>query len=333
MSASGRGVGAAIAVTALAPISWGTTYLVTTELLPTDRPLFNGMARALPAGLLLVAGTRVVPPAGWRGRVAVLGGLYIGVFFPLLFVSASRLPGGVAALLGAAGPLVTLVLARLMVGERATARKVVAGLCGVAGVGLVVLSASARLDPVGVLAGLAGTTSMATGNVLARRWGRPAGVGPLAFTGWQLAAGGLLLAPVALVVDGVPASLSASNVAGFAYLGIVNTSLAYALWFRGIGRVPVTSIAFLSLLSPITAAIVGWIALDQHLGALQLVGVGLALGASAVGSLQTSPPTGSQAALPVRPPIIGPCPTSPLTVLDPNPSAATRCPGSAALPR
>jgi probable blue pigment (indigoidine) exporter len=318
----GGGAGAAIAVTALAPISWGTTYLVTTELLPTDRPLFNGMARALPAGLLLLAGTRVLPPAGWRVRVAVLGGLYIGVFFPLLFVSASRLPGGVAALLGAAGPLVTLVLARLMVGERATARKVVAGLCGVAGVGLVVLSASARLDTVGVIAGLAGTTSMATGNVLARRWGRPAGVGPLAFTGWQLASGGLLLAPVALLVDGVPSSLSGPNLAGFAYLGVVNTSLAYALWFRGIGRVPVTSIAFLSLLSPITAAMVGWVVLDQHLGPLQLVGVAVALGASAAGSLQTSPVS--------TPPTIEQCP---MPSLDPNPSAATRCPGSVAPPR
>lgn len=325
-SGNGAGAGAAIAVTALAPISWGTTYLVTTELLPTDRPLFNGMVRALPAGLLLLAGTRVLPPAGWRARVAVLGALYIGVFFPLLFVSASRLPGGVAALLGAAGPLVTLVLARLMVGERATARKVVAGVCGVAGVGLVVLSASARLDIVGVIAGLAGTTSMATGNVLARRWGRPAGVGPLAFTGWQLAAGGLLLAPVALIVDGVPSSLSGSNLAGFAYLGVVNTSLAYALWFRGIGRVPVTSIAFLSLLSPITAAIVGWVVLGQHLGPLQLVGVALALGASAAGSLQTS----TAASSPVTPPTIEQCPTPPL---DPNPSAATRCPGSVALPR
>lgn len=314
---------AAVVVTALAPVSWGTTYLVTTELLPVDRPLFNGMVRALPAGLLLMAVTRVVPPAGWRRRVVVLGALYIAIFFPLLFVSASRLPGGVAALLGAAGPLVTLVLARLVVGERATARKVVAGVCGVAGVGLVVLSASARLDPVGVAAGLAGTTSMATGNVLARRWGRPAGVGPLAFTGWQLAAGGLLLAPVALVVDGVPHALSLSNVGGFAYLGLVNTSFAYALWFRGIGRVPVTSIAFLSLLSPVTAAIVGWVVLDQHLGLLQLVGVAIALGASAAGSLATAP------AVP-GPPTIEPCPTS---IRDPNPSVATRCPGSAALPR
>ncbi|MFE0513965.1 hypothetical protein ACFW2E_29660, partial [Streptomyces sp. NPDC058964] len=40
------------ALTALAPVSWGTTYAVTTEFLPPDRPLFTGLVRALPAGLL-----------------------------------------------------------------------------------------------------------------------------------------------------------------------------------------------------------------------------------------------------------------------------------------
>ena len=41
------------ALTALAPAIWGSTYLVTTEFLPPDRPLLAGMIRALPAGLYL----------------------------------------------------------------------------------------------------------------------------------------------------------------------------------------------------------------------------------------------------------------------------------------
>ncbi|HQU87532.1 MAG TPA: hypothetical protein PLC58_03010, partial [Denitromonas sp.] len=40
-------------LTALAPIIWGTTYIVTTELLPPDRPLTAALLRVLPAGLLL----------------------------------------------------------------------------------------------------------------------------------------------------------------------------------------------------------------------------------------------------------------------------------------
>lgn len=59
---------ALIALTALAPISWGSTYAVTTELLPADRPLFTGVMRALPAGLLLLALARVLPRGAWWGR-------------------------------------------------------------------------------------------------------------------------------------------------------------------------------------------------------------------------------------------------------------------------
>ena len=50
-----------LAVTAIAPIIWGTTYLVTSEILPPGRPFLAGVLRALPAGLILVAITRSLP--------------------------------------------------------------------------------------------------------------------------------------------------------------------------------------------------------------------------------------------------------------------------------
>ncbi|MGH4016803.1 MAG: hypothetical protein ACRDSL_23295, partial [Pseudonocardiaceae bacterium] len=49
------------ALAAVAPVSWGTTYLVTTEFLPPDIPLLSGAIRALPAGLVLLAITRTLP--------------------------------------------------------------------------------------------------------------------------------------------------------------------------------------------------------------------------------------------------------------------------------
>ena len=99
-----------VLVTAVAPAVWGSTYVVTTTLLPDGRPLLAGVLRALPAGLLLLAVTRRLPQGSWWWRSAVLGTLNIGAFFALLFVSAYRLPGGVAAVLGAVGPLLVLAL-------------------------------------------------------------------------------------------------------------------------------------------------------------------------------------------------------------------------------
>lgn len=83
--------GAAV-TTALAPAAWGTTYLVTTQLLPEGRPLLLAVMRALPAGLLLLLLGRKLPRGRWWGRAAVLGMLNIGLFFPLTFVGAYRQP-------------------------------------------------------------------------------------------------------------------------------------------------------------------------------------------------------------------------------------------------
>src|SRR3989344_3299750 len=150
--------------TALGPVIWGSTYIVTTELLPPDRPFTAALLRTLPAGLLLVSWCRRWPAwgdwVGWR-RLLVLSALNIGVFQALLFVAAYRLPVGVAA-------------------------------------------------------ALVGTVCMAAGTFWSRRWRSDLPV--LAFTGWQLLAGGIMLAPVAWVVDPPLPALSATQGGGYVYL-------------------------------------------------------------------------------------------------------------------
>lgn len=289
---------ALIALTALAPISWGSTYAVTTEFLPSNRPLFTALLRALPAGLLLLALARVLPRGVWWGKAAVLGALNIGAFFPLLFLSAYRLPGGMAAVVGSTGPLFVAGLSAALLGDRPTLRTLLTGITAALGVSLVVLKAAGALDLVGVLAALASTASMSTGTVLTKRWGRPDGVGPLALTAWQLTAGGLLIAPVALVVEGGPPPLDGRAIGGYLYLALANTAVAYWLWFRGIGRLTATQVTFLGPLSPLTAAVIGWAALGQALTPLQSAGMTLAFGATVFGQLR------------VRGTAVGPTPTA-----------------------
>ncbi|MFJ5993791.1 EamA family transporter [Streptomyces sp. NPDC092370] len=280
---------ALITLTALAPVSWGTTYAVTTEFLPPDRPLFTALVRALPAGLLLLALGRVLPRGAWWGKAAVLGALNIGAFFPLLFLSAYRLPGGLAAVVGSAGPLFVAGLSVLLLGQRPSARTLLTGAVAAFGVSLVVLRAAGALDALGLLAAVASTASMSTGTVLTQRWGRPEGVGPLALTGWQLTAGGLLIAPLAFLAEGAPPALDGPAVGGYLYLAVANTAVAYWLWFRGIGRMTATQVTFLGPLSPLTAAVVGWAALGQALTPVQLVGMALAFGATVAGQFVTRP--------------------------------------------
>lgn len=270
---------------ALAPLSWGTTYLVTTDFLPAGHPLFAGLARALPAGLVALALGRALPHGVWWFRAAVLGLLNIGFFFPLLFISAAHLPGGVAATLGAAQPLLVAFLAVAVLQEKLVFWRLAWAVVGAVGVGFVVLGRSAGLDAVGVLAGLAGTASMGLGVVLTKKWGRPAGVRPLAMAGWQLTAGGLFLLPLTLLVEGLPADVGPRALGGYLWLGLVGGLLAYALWFWAIGKLPVTRASLLGFLSPLMAAGLGVLVKGETFGPVQVVGLILAFGAMLLGQL------------------------------------------------
>ncbi|MFG2053291.1 EamA family transporter [Micromonospora sp. NPDC048930] len=260
-------------VTALAPAIWGSTYLVTTEWLPPDRPLLATTVRALPGGLILLALTRLLPTGTWWWRSLVLGTLNIGAFNVLLFVAAYRLPGSVAAMIMAVQPMIVLILAALLIGDKIRGVHVVAGLLGAVGVALLVSLGTMAVNTVGVVAALAAAACMAVGITLTKQWGRPDGVGLLSFTGWQLIAGGLVSLPFTLILEGLPATLSGSNIIGFAYLTSLGAVLSYALWFRGIGSLPALAVSFLALGSPIVATLLGYLFLRQTLSIVQMVGV------------------------------------------------------------
>ncbi len=276
-------------VTALAPAVWGSTYLITTEFLPPDRPLLASTVRALPAGLVLLAATRVLPRGIWWARAAVLGVLNIGAFFYFLFLAAYHLPGGVAALVMTVQPMIVLLLGPLLLDARIRPVHIGACVLAVGGVALLVIRPGAGLDLVGVTAGLLGAVSMAGGMVLTKRWGRPEGVSLFAFTGWQLTAGGLFLLPVTLLSESLPDRLTWGNVGGFAYLSVIGALVAYVVWFNGLARLPALAASFLSFASPLCATVLGYFFMGQTLGPLQLLGAAGVVGAVVLAQRGTPP--------------------------------------------
>ena len=216
------------------------------------------------------------PRGEWWWKSWVLGILNIGAFFALLFIAAYRLPGGVAAIVGGLQPLVVAVLASRVLQERLTARVVLAGSSGLLGVCLIVLQAQSRLDAVGLAAAIGGTLSMASGIVLTKKWGQPAS--SLTTTAWQLIAGGLFLLVLTIAIEGLPTTpLTLPNIMGFSYLSVLDTAFAYVVWFRGIARLPTSTAAFLGLLSPVVAILLGWMIAGEDLAPLQVAGVVIVL--------------------------------------------------------
>ncbi|MEX3024939.1 MULTISPECIES: EamA family transporter [Proteus] len=258
-------------LTALAPIVWGSTYIVTTEMLPANVPMTLAALRALPAGILLLIIMRQLPQGIWWLRVIILGILNFSLFWWLLFISAYRLPGGVAATVGAVQPLIVLFLSRWLLQTRLSWLSISAALGGIFGVAILILTPNAALDPIGIIAGLGGAFSMATGTVLSRRWQPP--VTPLTFTAWQLTAGGAVLLPFALFFEPALPSFTGINLLGLAYLTLIGGALTYIFWFRGLALLGPSSVASLGFLSPLSAVILGWALLGQQLTSLQILGM------------------------------------------------------------
>lgn len=272
-------------LTAFAPMVWGTTYIVTTHMLPEGHPLFAAMMRSLPAGLIALLLARQLPQGSWWWKSLVLGTLNMGAFFPLLFMAAQELPGGVAATLGASQPIVIAFLAVAILQEKLSVWRVSWGVLGMIGVALVVIGPDAEMSLMGILAGLGGAASMGIGVVLTKKWGRPEGISPIGLAGWQLTAAGLVLLLPSLLIDGVPPTIDGIAWLGYAWLGIVGALVAYTIWFAGIRRLPVTATALLGLLSPLVAAILGAVIAGEALTLTQLLGFALALIAMVAGQL------------------------------------------------
>ncbi len=258
-------------LTALAPAIWGTTYIVTSQFLPPDRPFIAALLRVLPAGIALLIWCRRFPLRNEWWKLIVTGILNIGAFQALLFIAAYRLPGGLAAVIGAIQPLLVMMLAWGVDRQRSPWVAVLSAVTGIIGMALLLLSPHTVLDPLGIMAAFSGAVSMALGTWLSRRWAISLPV--VALTGWQLLIGGVVLAPVAWLVDPPLQWVTWTQAAGYLWLCVAGAMLAYGLWFRGISRLPSVAVSALSLLSPVTAVLLGWICLGQKIEGVALVGL------------------------------------------------------------
>lgn len=264
-----------IMLTAVAPAIWGSTYYITTELLPDGYPLTIALLRALPAGLILMLVVRQLPSGIWWHRSLILGALNFSIFWWMLFISAYRLPGGVAATVSALQPLIVIFVARFLLGSKIRLNALLAATFGLIGVAILILTPAANLDKIGVFAGLVGALAMSLGTVLSRKWQPP--VPPLTFTAWQLVGGGALLLPLAFILEPTLPTLSLKNYIGLFYLGAIGAALTYFLWFRGISKLEPSAVSALGFLSPVSAIAIGWLLLAQSLTKMQFIGVTIVL--------------------------------------------------------
>jgi probable blue pigment (indigoidine) exporter len=263
------------AVTAVAPVTWGATYFVTREFLPVSVPLWGGVLRALPAGLLLLAMRRRRPHGSWWWKSLVLGALNMGAFFALVYVAAQLLPTSIASTVMATSSMAIMLIAWLVLAERPRPLAVVGACVGIAGVCVMLLTGGGGVSPAGVLASVSAMAMSSLGYVLAKKWSADTDV--LSLTSWQLIGGGLVLLPLAAAVEGGPPALDARALAGFAFVSIVATALAFVCWFTGLRHLNAGTVGLVGLLNPVTGVLLGSVVAGDALTSRQSVGLALVL--------------------------------------------------------
>lgn len=262
-------------ITAIAPIAWGSNYTVIGAFLPADSPLWGAVLRALPAGLVLLLVGRKLPEGAWWWRALVLGTINMSAFFALVYVASQLLPSSIASMIMAVSPIVMMLFAASMLGERLRALPVAGAAVGLLGVVLMLAAGSTAIDWRGVLASVAAMALASFGFVLVKRWGSDVSLLPL--TAWQLMGGGLVLLPVALLVEGPLPSYDGPAIAALAYVGLFSTALAYLAWFGGLKNLPAGTTGLIGLLNPVTGVVLGTLLAGEVLEGQQAIGMGLVL--------------------------------------------------------
>ncbi|KRA24092.1 ABC transporter permease [Microbacterium sp. Root61] len=273
-----------VLITAIAPIAWGSTYFVTRQLLPADAPLWGGLLRALPAGILVLLIARKLPTGHWWWRSLLLGTLNVGGFFVLIYIAGQRLPSSMAATLMSTSAACMMLFAWALMRQRPAVASAIGAIVGIAGVVLMLGFGAGPVDPIGVAASLGAMVASSLGFVLTARWG--SGVPALAMTSWQLIGGSLVLLPFVLVIEGPPPALTPASALGFAYVTLVATAVAYVAWFAGLRRLAPATVGIIGLLNPLTGVLLGVVVAGEVFGLPQAVGFALVVVGIVVGTMR-----------------------------------------------
>ncbi|MBI9021094.1 MAG: EamA family transporter [Verrucomicrobia bacterium] len=215
--------------------------------------------------------------------LAALGLLGVTLMSSLYHLSITFLPANIAALVFSCNPVFVVLFAPLVLSEKITLRKLVAGGLCLTGIAVLARDRADGVSLTGLLLMLAAIIIFALYTVLFKKMTPRYGALPItAFAGLI---GGFCILPLALGVEGFPlTTYGAADWWGIAYLSLIGTALGYFLFIYGIGHVEagIGSMAF--FLKPFLAALFAWMVLGEALtvpmllgGALILVGMVAAL--------------------------------------------------------
>ena len=244
-------------------LGWGAAYVPSAWLVEDWPPLIAAGARLAVAGLVLLAALaatgRTLRPGVGTGAIAWLALTQTVLFYWALFWGIEQAGAGLAAVLANTDPLFVAVLAALLLDERMAPLQWAGLALGLIGAAVVVWEGP--LWPpelsVGALAVVGGAFAWSVGTVTAARGVRGRG-DPLALAGWQMTAGGLVLAIAGLLVDGADLPLGARQIALVVGLAVLGSAAPLALFYLALAIAPAAEVSAWFFLVPVVGVATAW---------------------------------------------------------------------------
>jgi drug/metabolite transporter (DMT)-like permease len=264
-------------------VLWGTTFLAIRIAVEEVPPLFAAGTRFFIAGVLLygfmrLRGQPAPTRAQWRS-LAIIGLLMFVAEYGPLFWAEKYVPSGIASVLQATLPLITLVIETLVFRQqRFHWRLLVSTSLGFCGVGVLLLhGGQQQFGVLPCVAILAAGGAWALGSVLNRSMDLPESR-PLTAGAAMLLGGGMLLALSASFGEMHPfPHVSVRAVWALLYLIVCGSLLGFTAFVWLLARMPATRISSHAYVNPVVAVALGYFVAGEIITTRTLIGTALVL--------------------------------------------------------
>ncbi|MET0251954.1 MAG: EamA family transporter [Novosphingobium sp.] len=285
----------------LVVLIWGSTWLVIRDQVGTVAPSWSVTWR------FALAAAAMFALAAWRGERLTLGGtgqvlaaalgvLQFTLNFQFVYRAEQFLTSGIVAVLYALLMVPNALLARLVLGQRITARFAFGSAIALVGIALLLVH-EARLAPSGGRVGLgvaltaAGILSASAANVL-QATGPMRALPMLPVLAWAMTWGTAVDAAAAWAMAGPPQlEWRAGYLAGTAYLALIGSVVTFPLYFHLIRVLGPGRAAYNGVAVPVVAMLLSTLFEGYRWSALAIGGGVVALGGLVVALKARSPST------------------------------------------
>jgi len=274
-----------LAAIALISLLWGLTWVVAKQALVYAPPFALAAQRCIGGSLALLV---IVKATGRRlvlvapRQLLAIGLFQVSGFMMFQTWALVESGAGKAAVLIFTMPVWTLILARIVLGERIRGLQWLAAACALGGLLLIIAPWRLGGSGLGKALGVMAAVCWAAGTVLVKRFRVYHVLDPLVMTTWQMLIGTVPLILLSLLVPERATVWSGSYAAALAFMALGSTAIAWWLWSYILEKVPAWEASLSVIGTPVVAIVSSTLLLGERFRTVEvagmvLIGAGLAL--------------------------------------------------------